>query len=58
MTRDTVSLSRAEYTAKERAEAQAWENWRKERGRGFGKETQRRRPRHPLAKQLKGERSP
>jgi hypothetical protein len=39
MTRDTVSLSRAEYTAKERAEARVWENWRKEQ-EAFRKETQ------------------
>jgi hypothetical protein len=30
MTRDTVSLTRAEYTAKERAEERARETWRKE----------------------------
>lgn len=39
MTRDTVSLSRAEYTAKERAEARAWESWRKEQ-EAFRKEAQ------------------
>jgi hypothetical protein len=40
MTRDAVSLSRAEYTAKERAETRAWETWRKEQ-EAFQKETHR-----------------
>lgn len=54
MTRDTVSLSRAEYTAKERAEARAWETWRKEQ-EAFRKETHRATRETLWAKQL-GER--
>lgn len=54
MTRDTVSLSRAEYTAKERAETRAWETWRKEQ-EAFRKETQRGQREALWAKQV-GER--
>ncbi|MCC8429889.1 relaxase/mobilization nuclease domain-containing protein [Reyranella aquatilis] len=54
MTRDTVSLSRAEYTAKERAETRAWEIWRKEQ-EAFRKETQRGERETLWAKQV-GER--
>ncbi len=52
MTRDTVSLSRAEYTAKEQADARAWENWRKEQ-EAFRKETQSADRAALWAKQLK-----
>lgn len=54
MTRDTVSLSRAEYTAKERAEARAWERWRREQD-AFRKEAHRANREALWAKQL-GER--